>query len=103
MAARPYFSRMPDQSLLIDAPEARGEYVAALRDAEGAYALAYVPNAGQTIALDLRALKSDRAVAALKRSNCPRPLIARVSVDTLWFSVSSSSSDRLKSSSLVMA
>lgn len=64
MAARPYFSRMPDQSLLIDAPEARGEYVAALRDAEGAYALAYVPNAGQTIALDLRALKSDRAVAA---------------------------------------
>ncbi len=59
LESRPFFNRIPDQSLLHNAPTERGHYAAATRDANGACAMVYVPNAGQAIELDLRALRGD--------------------------------------------
>lgn len=43
MESRPYFSRVPDESLLLDNPAERGSHMCATRDAEGRYALLYTP------------------------------------------------------------
>jgi hypothetical protein len=64
MESLPYFERIPDQLLLIDAPADRGQYAAATRDVPGNYVLVYVPNAGQTVTLTLNALRSTRAAAS---------------------------------------
>lgn len=68
MLSRPYFSRIPDQSLILDLPETppadvqvhfdpvRAAYPCATRCADGTYALVYFPQAEQTLRLDLSAL-----------------------------------------------
>ncbi len=43
MESRPYFSRIPDQSILVDNPTERGSHMRATRDIEGRYALIYTP------------------------------------------------------------
>jgi hypothetical protein len=43
MESRPYFSRIPDQALLVNNPAERGSHMRATRDAEGRYALVYNP------------------------------------------------------------
>ena len=43
MESRPYFSRIPDQSILVDNPTERGDHMRATRDAEGRYAFVYTP------------------------------------------------------------
>jgi hypothetical protein len=43
MESRPYFSRIPDQSLLAANSEERGTHMRATRDAAGNYALVYTP------------------------------------------------------------
>jgi hypothetical protein len=43
MEARPFFTRIPDQSILAFDGGERGEYRTATRDSEGAYALIYLP------------------------------------------------------------
>jgi hypothetical protein len=64
MESLPYFTRIPDQGLLIDAPTDRHAYIAATRDSAGAYALAYLPNAGQQARFDLSALRTPVARAS---------------------------------------
>jgi hypothetical protein len=43
MESRPYLSRIPDQSLLAAGPGAGAHHVQATRDAEGCYAMVYLP------------------------------------------------------------
>jgi len=43
MESRPYFSRIPDQSLLVDNPAERGSHMRATRDENGRYAFVYTP------------------------------------------------------------
>jgi hypothetical protein len=45
MEARPFFTRIPDQSILTFDGGERGEYRTATRDSEGTYALVYLPTA----------------------------------------------------------
>ncbi len=54
MLSRPYFSRVPDQGLIrSDAGSTYVDYITATRDAEGSYALIYLPqNRPVTIALE---------------------------------------------------
>ena len=41
--SRPYLSRIPDQTLLLSDPGIGGQHIRATRDAEGRYALVYLP------------------------------------------------------------
>ncbi len=43
MESRPYFSRIPDQEMLLSDPGEGGEHVQATRDAGGSYAFVYLP------------------------------------------------------------
>jgi hypothetical protein len=45
MESRPFFSRIPDQSLISGDPGAGLEYAAAMRDVNGSYAMVYLPKA----------------------------------------------------------
>lgn len=62
MLSRPYFSRIPDQSLIVG-PTGQGvEHVNATRDKDGSYAMIYAPQ-GQTITVDLSKISGLKAIA----------------------------------------
>ena len=63
LESRPFFSRVPDQSLLVSAPGTGADHVQATRDADGSYAFVYLPT-GQTVEVDLRKLSGPRLRAA---------------------------------------
>lgn len=51
------FARIPDQGMILsDAGEA-GSHMRATRDIHGSYAMVYLPNANQTVTLDMRSLQ----------------------------------------------
>ncbi len=56
--SRPYLSRIPDQSIVLDHQDDDGQYVIATRDREGSYAMVYYPT-GKPVRLDLSALNGD--------------------------------------------
>ncbi len=64
LESRLAFGRVPDPTLLASDPGAGGTRVGALRGAAGEYALIYVPNAGQTVAVRLDKLAGPRVRAA---------------------------------------
>jgi len=53
MLSRPYFSRIPDQGLLLSNPGEGASHIRATRDTEGSYAFLYLPQAGQTVDVDM--------------------------------------------------
>jgi hypothetical protein len=55
LVSRPYFSRIPDQSFLLSGEDAEPHRILATRDADGAYALVYIPN-GQSMDADFAKL-----------------------------------------------
>ncbi len=58
--SRPYLTRIPDPGLLASGAGEGGQHVQAARDADGSYALIYIPNAGQTVEVDTAALTGER-------------------------------------------
>ncbi len=56
--SRPFFSRVPDQSLIAGDPGAGGLHLQATRDREGTYALIYFPMSDQPATIDLGRLRS---------------------------------------------
>lgn len=65
MLSRPYLSRIPDQSMVLNAQEEGNNYIIATRDSEGSYAMIYFPK-GKTGRLDLSDINGSK-------------------VDTWWF------------------
>jgi hypothetical protein len=63
LESRPYLSRIPDQSILVDEGSERGEYRTATRDAEGNCALVYLP-APQPVSVRLHWAAGDTVAAA---------------------------------------
>lgn len=62
MLSRPYFTRIPDQSIVIG-DHGRGEtYVGATRDREGSYAMIYLPH-GLDVTVDLKKISGTHAIA----------------------------------------
>jgi hypothetical protein len=63
MESRPYFRRIPDQSLILSDSGKGGLHLQATRDREGTYAFIYFPNSDQTASIDVGKLtgKSLRA------------------------------------------
>ncbi|MFJ4175367.1 glycoside hydrolase family 140 protein [Microbacterium sp. NPDC089696] len=59
LLSRPYFDRIPDQSLVTDGDGPGAYHVAATRDREGTVLMAYIP-AGQSIEVDLSVLAGPR-------------------------------------------
>jgi len=57
MLSRPYFTRIPDQSLIKVKQEDTNDYVIATRDSEGTYAMIYYPT-GKPVSLNLESLAS---------------------------------------------
>lgn len=55
MESRPFFSRVPDQSLLLGGEDSAPSRILATRDAAGAYAMVYIPS-GQSVSIDLNKL-----------------------------------------------
>ncbi|NHF58048.1 DUF4038 domain-containing protein [Flavobacteriaceae bacterium TP-CH-4] len=55
MLSRPFLSRIPDQSMILEVQEDNKDYVIATRDAEGSYAFIYFPT-GKAVHLDLSSL-----------------------------------------------
>lgn len=54
--SRPYFSRLPDQALIVGAPGSGGLHLQATRDRDGTYAFVYCPENDQDLTLDLSRL-----------------------------------------------
>lgn len=59
MLSRPYLSRIPDSTLLVDNAEGSA-HARATRAADGSYAMIYIPNPGQTVQVDTHALTGER-------------------------------------------
>ena len=62
LLARPFFARIPDQTLIVSGAHSGAEYIAATRDEEGRYALVYSA-AGLPFKLNLNKLKGPLRVA----------------------------------------
>jgi len=60
MMSRPYFSRIPDQSLIVGDPGRGGLHLQATRDREGTFAFVYFPMNDQSAAIDLAKLRTKR-------------------------------------------
>jgi hypothetical protein len=60
MESRPYFSRIPDQGMLLSDAGQSGEHVQATRDAEGRYAFVYFPRS-RPMEIDLTPLRRGSA------------------------------------------
>ena len=61
MLSRPYLTRIPDQSLIIE-PQAEGsQHIGATRDQNGSYAMIYLPQ-GQEVTVDLSKIAGSQAV-----------------------------------------
>ena len=56
MLSKPYLTRIPDQSLIVGDPGKGGDHVQATRDADGTYAMVYIPS-GKPVTVDLTKLK----------------------------------------------
>ena len=56
--SRPFFSRMPDQSLVVGDPGQGGLHSQATRDRDGSWAFIYVPQNDQSFSLNLKILRS---------------------------------------------
>lgn len=65
METRPYCSlhRIPDQQLILSDPGTGATHIRASRDRDGAWALLYLPQAGQQVQLDLSRLTSAKMLA----------------------------------------
>jgi|SRR5712671_198294 len=62
MLSRPYFTRIPDQSIIVG-DQGRGEpHIGATRDRQGSYAMIYLPH-GQQVMVDLSKISGTHAVA----------------------------------------
>lgn len=62
MLSRPYFTRIPDQTI-IAGDAGRGEpHISATRDRDGSYAMIYLPH-GQTVTVDLSKMAGRRLLA----------------------------------------
>ena len=59
MLSRPYLSRIPDQSMVLESQLENDDYVIATRDEKGTYAMIYFPT-GKTTALDLSSLSATK-------------------------------------------
>ncbi len=62
MLSRPYLTRIPDQSMVLDEQEENNDYVIATRDSNGSYAMVYFPT-GKTTKIDFSSLKGNRLKA----------------------------------------
>jgi hypothetical protein len=61
--SRPYFSRIPDQSLIVGDAGKGGMHLQAARDREGTYAFVYFPMNDETATIDLGKIRSKRVRA----------------------------------------
>lgn len=61
--SRPYFTRIPDQKLIVSDPGVGGLHIQATRDTEGTYAFVYFPMNDMTARLDLSRLRSAKVRA----------------------------------------
>lgn len=61
MLSRPFLSRIPDQSMIVETQEEYEDYASATRDNEGRYAMIYLPNGGIKH-LDLTTLSDNELV-----------------------------------------
>jgi hypothetical protein len=58
--SRPFFSRIPDQSMVDNPNQARSMHITACRDREGSYAFVYFPSRDQDAVIDLSKLHSGK-------------------------------------------
>ena len=63
MESRPFFSRIPDQSLIVGDAGTGGSHLQATRDNQGTYAFVYFPENDQRATIDLGKLKATRVHA----------------------------------------
>jgi hypothetical protein len=62
--SRPFFTRVPDQSLIVGGAGSGGQHLQATRDEAGTYAFVYFPLNDQSATVDLRKLRGKRASAS---------------------------------------
>lgn len=61
--SRPYFSRVPDQSLVFENEGSRGQHTQATRALDGSFAFVFVPSMDQSFAVDVSKLSSSKVRA----------------------------------------
>ncbi|MBM3211345.1 DUF4038 domain-containing protein, partial [Candidatus Poribacteria bacterium] len=60
--SRPFFERIPDQSLILDEPGTEGDHVQSTRSFNGSYAFIYIPKP-RTVSIDLNKLSGKKLKA----------------------------------------
>ena len=63
MLSRPYFTRIPDQSMIVSENDDGDKHIAAARDSEGRYAFIYIPEGQLTVTIDLSKLSGKQIQA----------------------------------------
>jgi len=63
MESRPYFTRIPDQELIASDEGKAEDHIRATRDREGSYAMIYVPNASQSVDVQMDILCDETVTA----------------------------------------
>ena len=61
MMSRPYFTRIPDQSLILSDEGIGANHIRATRASDGSYAFIYIPNANRSVDVDMGKLSGDSA------------------------------------------
>jgi len=61
--SRPFFQRIPDQSVIVGDAGSGGSHIQATRDREGTFAFVYVPTNDQSFTVDLAAIRSPQVRA----------------------------------------
>jgi len=61
--SRPYFTRIPDQGLIASEEGTAGNHIRATRDRDGSYAMIYLPNASQSVNIQMDILSGETVIA----------------------------------------
>ncbi|MEE4194964.1 MAG: DUF4038 domain-containing protein [Anaerolineae bacterium] len=86
MTKYPYFSRIPDQSIILSDAGVAGQHICATRDREGNYVMVYVPDVGQQVQVDLSVVKKPYEISLFDpRTGYTHPIEGQFQADTYTF------------------
>lgn len=84
MLSHDFFNRIPDQTMILSEVGEAGSHICATRDTGGTYAMVYIPNAEQTVKLDVSSLQKPYEVNWFDpRTGYTHPIEGQLDGDTL--------------------
>ncbi len=86
MLSHKYFTRIPDQSMILSDEGEGGYHICATRDSEGEYAMIYIPDTEMTVKLDLSSIQKPYEVSIFDpRTGYTHPIEGQFMADEYTF------------------